>query len=196
MWHNILEYLKPVTGFLAGNLLGLARWWVSRAETLHHPARVSPLQIFRGNISAFALCGLFHHLFIHLKFCRQAIKRCVSSWTAPLHLHLQLCSPELGNFWHPALFCPAWRGPAALPHVAVCAWGGAHLHWPLLPCTTRPPTPHHLPPLLDAPIPLARSLYPYRNDPTPQTHQSFSRNNTIILNNSYIPANGCGLFGH
>lgn len=73
MWHNILEYLKPMTCFLVGILLRLARWWVSRAGALHHPARISPLQILGGNISAFVVCGPFHQLLICLKFCHQSV---------------------------------------------------------------------------------------------------------------------------
>lgn len=145
-------------GFLDGNLLGLAWWWVSRAGALQHPDRMSPLQNFWGNISDFAVCGLFHQLFIYLKFCHEAIKHRVGGWMVPLYRHVQPCSPKLGNLWHPTLFRLAWCGPAALPHVALCACGGAPLHWPLLSYTTRPPTTHSLPPLLEAPIALAITL--------------------------------------
>ena len=77
--YDILEYLKRTMSFLVGNLLGLAKRCVSRAGVLHHPARTSPLQIFLGNVSAFAVCGLFHQLLICLKFYHQAIKHHVGS---------------------------------------------------------------------------------------------------------------------
>lgn len=74
MRHDFLENIEPKMGFLVGILLGLARWWVSRAGV-----GMSPLLIFLGNISAFAVDGLFHHLSIRLKFCPQVIKCCVGS---------------------------------------------------------------------------------------------------------------------
>lgn len=113
-------------------------------------ARMSPLPMFLEKHSCFWGSLPFFRSY-WFNFCHQVIKHFIgnSSLTLPCVALLS----RMGDFRHSTLFCPVWHGPEA--------WS---------------PAPHHIPPLLGAPTTLARSLYPYRNYPTPPTCLHFSRN--------------------